>query len=831
MPPLHPLRRTFARYGLWAARHAKTLLSLSGALLFSLLYPIPFLYTTDATTITSGVSNLPHHVWTDARPLDDSASVRPDVVVRSVWVHGNHMGALDRDLFLGALELQDALLGPTSDFFPALQSRSAPAPPADAHGDAHKVRSLGRAERDAFHIINGLTAQSWFFQSPLQYWNGSADRVRADEDIAATINNLKTLSTSVNITLRHSTVFSGKRFQDRRLVAADALVTTLFDLGDSPVARDWVLRAGTLTRRLGDTWAIIPEDGTTLSSRLYEFQFRPLSAKDYFLITLVYWFALLYLLWNFSKVRAFKSRIGLMVTILAQIIAAMGSSLTACSILKVDLSRLPHYVYPLAVMSISLESTASLLRSVIANPSDKTSERIGDAFGANALIAIAHRAQNLLVLYGFSRITFPGVAAFCTFAAIAVAFDFFYLSTFFLAVLSVDVRQLEMSEMETNSLERRLSVAKQPAHGLDSPAPDLTAGLQPTLRGIRVGGFKTSTRVAGTILVVGFVLIAQAQYVLDSQRSWLNWLFALSWRDADAGDGIPVTSPRLRDVHQARSQTSWLRLQDHETAREVIKVIKPWAYSYVARVYEPITCVLRGAERTPRGREPYFLPAVYDFVHHEIPSFLVLLVMVAAMLLLLTDYLLTDQSVLVRDDASPDPDPLLAIKTLRRGHALDIAMITSADERLVSVGLDRTVQIWDARSGSRTNIPCEPDRPEHNPFPVLGLVIDSRADWVACLPTARVLLWSMLENRWGPCLESDLSQHKVKAFFFGTNDANRIPSIIGVRRNGTMVELQPSIGESKDYVVCRTSLVQAVSLVAREGRQMSCHRPIILHCP
>ncbi len=57
--PSHPLRSSFTRYGKWTARHVKTTLSISIAVAFMLLYPLPYLYTTDAINFTNGASNLP----------------------------------------------------------------------------------------------------------------------------------------------------------------------------------------------------------------------------------------------------------------------------------------------------------------------------------------------------------------------------------------------------------------------------------------------------------------------------------------------------------------------------------------------------------------------------------------------------------------------------------------------------------------------------------------------------------------------------------------------------------------------------------------------------
>ncbi|AEO62622.1 uncharacterized protein THITE_2040709 [Thermothielavioides terrestris NRRL 8126] len=801
LAPTHPLRKAFTRYGTWAARHVETILPLSGAVVFFFLYLFPFLYTTDAANITSGVSYLPHHVWTNAQPLSDQAAVEPDVIMRSIWVHGCYMKALRRDVLLGALELQDEILGPTTDFDP----RQPPGPRMLPEPDA----DLDRQQRDFFHITNGLTNQSWFFHSPLQYWSGSAEKIAADEDIVATVNERKSQTTSVNTTLRHPIVFSGKRFDERRLVAADALVITLFHLRDSPVGRQWVRKVEALARtsERDGKWQIIPPDGRSLSNQLYQFQFQPMSAFEWVLLTLAYSLTFAYLLLSLSKLRAFKSRVGLMVTVLAQIAASIFSSFTVCAIFKIDLSRIPYYAYPLVILTISLENSFRLINAVIVTSSTiSTSLRIGDAFGATAHIAIANRAQNFLLLLGLARITSAGVSAFCTFAAIATLFDFFYLATFFLSVLSVDVRQRELCELEKASLKRAKS-----SHGGLPKAPWIR-----DLHPFRLGETALTTRIVGTIVLVGFVLIAQAHYVSEGPHRWLNQLFSMSWSAA----GRAPKSSLLVDIHQARSPTSWLRLQDRETAREVIKVVKPWAHSYVARIYDPIIFVLKGADRTPDTQEPLFLPAVYDFLHHQIPQFMVCLSTVLATLLLFTKYLIKDR--LQGDGASdhPDDEPLLSVRSLSGGHVLDVAMLSaSPGGKLVSVGLDRAIQVWDLLSGTRNRVLSDPEVPLENPFPVLSMAIDDESKWLALVSWQRVFLWNMETRQWAETREVDLGGHRPEAVFFVLKTPDTPPTLVLVRRNGVGLELQLETAKSRDFVICKTPLVWAVSFTENNPAQ------------
>jgi hypothetical protein len=702
------------------------------------------------------------------------------------------MKALEHDVLLGALELQDEILGPTKNFNPRQPANSG------FFGDPDS--DLSPTDRDKFHVINGLTNESWFFHSPLQYWSCSAENIAKDGDIVATVNERKSQSTSVNITLRHSIVFSGKRFEDRRLVAADALVITLIHLRNSPVGRRWEKMAESLAERMADKWKIIPPDGRITSSQLYEFQFRPISAQDSLLLVVAYCLMMLYFVLSLSKLRALKSRTGLIITMLTQIMASMVSSLTVCAIFKVDLSKIPYAAYPLVILAISMENSFRLINAVImTSPNHSMSTRIGEAFGETAYVAVASRIQNLVILWGLSKMTFPGVSAFCTFAAIAILLDFLYLSTFFLSVLSIDVQRTELSD----ALDKAIATANHKS------SSDIR-GRQTWTDAILRGKIALSTRIAGTIVMVGFVLIAQWHF-LESEGvlTMLSRAMNISWKPAEPAQ----KSSLLIDIHQARSPTSWLRLQDHETAREVINIVKPWAHSYVARVYDPLIFVMKGADRIPHNKERLFLPAAYDFIHHELHRFIVVILVCMGLVWLFMHYLLWDELAEAKRDTGEEEDPLLSVKTLSEGHLLDIAMLTpSHDGHLISAGLDRIIQVWDIRTGSRSRVVFDPERAAENPFPILAMATSYDSNWLAFLSPKKVLLWNLWEQKWGRSITVDMVGHRPESFFFSDERRGPMPSLIIVRRNGTMLEIQLDEDHVGEYTICKTPLVCAVPM-------------------
>lgn len=791
LSPSHPLRTILTRYGRYAARHVLTTLLVSVAVAATLIYPFPFLYTTD---FTIAAPNLPLHVWTDAQPLGEKPINEPDVIMRSIWVHGSYMKALDRDVLLGALELQDEVLGPTTNFNPRQPIRSIALVDPEI--------PLSRDQRDSFHVVNGLTNQSWFFHSPLQYWACDADRIRQDTNFLSTVNERKTQPTSVNVTLRHSIVFSGKSFEDRNLVAADTLVITLLHLRESPVGRQWERRTKEFAERMTHKWDVFPKDGLSTGSQLYEFQFRPISMQDTIFLSLAYVLTFSYFVLSLSKIRAVKSKIGLMVTVVVQIAMAIVSSLTVCALFRIDLSRIPRASYPLVLMAMSLENVFRLINAVIMTPADhSTSSRIGCAFGGTGHIALASVLQNLLILWGLSTVVVSGVSAFCTFAAIAILFDFFYLSTFFLSVLSVDVRRTELNDALEKAAIRnnRTSVETHPRQSL------LDAILQ--------GRIALSTRIAGTVVMLGFVVMAQWHF-FDGGSSASTSLRLLRFL-SKASDVTASSSSPYAGLHQARSPKSWLRLQDHETAKEVINVVKPWAHSYIARVYDPVVFVLKGADRNPPGVKRWFPDVAYDFVHHQLTPFFVTIIFAIACVRLLMNYLLWDEIAEAGEGDDYDEEPLVSIKSLEHGHELDIAkMVVAPDGQIISVGLDRKIRVWNLRYEFASYVLEKPKSAMDDPFPILAMAVDEESTRLAILTTYRVLVWSLAEQRWGPSAAVDLYGQKPEAFFFASRkDTAR--SIVIVRRNGTLTEVWPDVPDASEHFVCKSPLVYVVPIVEK----------------
>jgi hypothetical protein len=289
-----------------------------------------------------------------------------DVVIRQIWIHGSHMRVLENRVLKDSLEIQNAILYGT---FPssgrpddkALLFNNTP----KSEVDAVKVNGC-----DPFHHGDS----SWDFHSPLMYWNCSSDTIENDKNLVVTINSQTSRRSYRNLTLRPSSVLAGKSFVGNKLLAADALVLTLFDQSPSSFnIRLWSERLSDLAALYSDRWTFYPEAGTMIWSQLFRFQFKPISTSDDFMLIGLYIGMLVYAIFNLSKApRAVRSPLGLILTVVTevfellspikvrslhlQMILSVVASFTICAILRIDLARIPQEVYPFVVLGIGPEN-------------------------------------------------------------------------------------------------------------------------------------------------------------------------------------------------------------------------------------------------------------------------------------------------------------------------------------------------------------------------------------------------------------------------------------------------------------------------------------------
>ncbi|KAI4625371.1 uncharacterized protein J4E87_005218 [Alternaria ethzedia] len=710
----HPIRRAFQAHGTATARH--WLLSIVLTITVSVLLCYQAVFQADSSA-AAALRNLPKHVWTSTTEVEGE---RPaDVVVRQVWVHGDYMNAIALPVLREAMHVQEVLINGGFD-----TRESA------AYDDQHML------QRDAPGCLVAPAGEKWGWHSPLMYWDCSLSALEKDDNLLDTINAHNRIRSALNVTLRPSTVFAGKSFSATKLRAADALVITLFDQTNSSLGDTWDSRSRLLADKLDPDWTIFPPDGQVGRSRLYEFRFKPMTLNDDLFLAASYLVTAVYVIWRMMQLRAVKSWFGLLVTICAKMSICVIASFTLCTYLGIDLARIPRPWFPGVVFCFGLGNIFRLINVVLETPPEMPPhQRIGNALGEVGHLSLAIAFQNLALLYFCSRLVSPWVADFCVFAAVTLVFDLVFHLTFFVAVLSVDVQRMELSD----SLDRADLHQNNNKKGTER---------QSWLGALLEGTLPLSTRFAGTVAICSIILAINwhffdndgKQLSIDTLRR--NLTMRRRRRTPDSTWSPPP-------INQARTPADWLRIQDHNTARELFGFIKPGASSFIARIYDPILVVAKGAYGRDRPQPPLsFTDGVRRFAQaHAFPVALLVVTFIATVTLFM-NYLLWTGLPKTSEDTEDD-EVTLSIKTLPTPQNLDVVQLASCSRgHLASISLDRSTALWLHGRGGYLHTTLQTATMKPKLWPIYATAMDDGGNILAiCADTGQIGLWDIPASR------------------------------------------------------------------------------------
>ncbi|KAL0260919.1 hypothetical protein SLS55_004611 [Diplodia seriata] len=684
----HPIRRAFASYGNATARHWLFSLLLSVAVAVFLCYPVVFLYESPAA------GGLPHHVWTSVRAYDGPENVTPDVEMRQLWVHGSYMKALDARVLRDALTIQDKLIGPNFGHELGGGVNITGDEDATADGPLDDSQELAGCCSDRVSEIT-----SWSCHSPLMYWNCSLPALEGDGDVLGTINSQRGRRSSYNFTLQPLSVFAGKSFNGTRLLAADALVITIFDRAGGSIAEEFDRRSRRLARDASDEWNFYPASGSTYRSRLYEFRYQPMSMNDAWTLVLAYSLMLFYVLFSLRKLKAVKM------------------------------------------------------------------------------------------------------------------FDFVFHLTFFVAVLSVDVRRMELQD----SLDR-INLATQRRSSTSTKVERRTWG-----GALLQGKLPFSTRIAGTVAMISFILALNWHFFDHDRRpfSFVNVLRLFRLRTkSNVLDPLPPPP-----INQARTPEAWLKMQDNISAKELIDFVKPGYHSFVARVYEPLTVVMKDADRRGAANQaPSVFAALRDLAEQHFFPFALAIVFAIAAVTLLMNYLLWNE--LPEEDAESgvgDDQPLF-VRSLPKSHELDVVKVATCSQgHFVAISLDRLTSIWflDHRTHAYSHVILQTSALQPPLWPIVAAAIDDTGHWVALLTdSGRVALWSLAERRFVKSRVLDIRGQSPSVFAFAFHQMDEVErlSLLVVFPDGRFNEVDFRTGHLWTHQISEVPLSNAALSCCIKGQ-------------
>ncbi|KAI9209504.1 sterol-sensing domain of SREBP cleavage-activation-domain-containing protein [Polychytrium aggregatum] len=210
-----------------------------------------------------------------------------------------------------------------------------------------------------------------------------------------------------------------------------------------------------------------PTDSWLLNlGRFVLYQASSASASSVVLL-LCYAIVFVYISLVMQKIDLVKSKFGIGFGAILMVVASMLMAVGLCILMGFDqLNQLvPWYeILPFLIIAIGVENILNLVKAIVQTSMDlPVKKRVGlglSQIGSKMALSMGYQ---MLFLVGGSLIDIPALQEFCLVASLAVVIGFLLQITFFTAILSIDIRRLELSDLY------RL---KNPAHSADGKAKE-----------------------------------------------------------------------------------------------------------------------------------------------------------------------------------------------------------------------------------------------------------------------------------------------------------------------------------------------------------------------
>jgi hypothetical protein len=269
-------------------------------------------------------------------------------------------------------------------------------------------------------------------------------------------------------------------------------------------------------------------------------------------------------------------------------------------------------------------------------------------------------------------------------------------------------------------------------------------------------------------------------------------------------------------INQARSPADWLRLQDHNTAKELFGFIKPSANSFIARVYDPLLVVLNGANgRDVSQKRSSWLESVRHFARdHAFPAALMVVFLIAGVTLLM-NYLLWNGLPAAVEEGDEDEEAHFSVRSLSlpNPQSQDVVRLASCPKgHIVSVDLHKcTTSLWlnDHGRGYTTAV-LDTTSIQEDSLTIVACAMDDGGKSLAiCTKGGQIALFSLASARFLWSLAVELVAQVPVLFSFIPSNGMESPTsrIIIVTPDGdlTMVDATTGVQHNKRISSCNIS--------------------------
>ena len=160
----------------------------------------------------------------------------------------------------------------------------------------------------------------------------------------------------------------------------------------------------------------------------------------------------IYIYISVRKIEFVKSKWGLAFAAVTQIILSLLMSVGICSYFGLTPTLNGSEIFPYLIIFIGFENIVVLTKSVVSTPFDlDVRYRIALGLKKESWVITKILTFELIIICSGLFTMVPAIQEFCLFAWVGLLIDFFMQMIFFVTVLSIDIRRMELSDLNKNA--------------------------------------------------------------------------------------------------------------------------------------------------------------------------------------------------------------------------------------------------------------------------------------------------------------------------------------------------------------------------------------------
>ncbi|XP_077160434.1 sterol regulatory element-binding protein cleavage-activating protein [Paroedura picta] len=354
--------------------------------------------------------------------------------------------------------------------------------------------------------------------SPGNFWQNDRERFNKDPDIIKTIHQhepktLQTSATPKDLLFGVPGKYSGVNLYNRKRVVSYT-VTLALQRYDSRFL-------SSLRSRLK---LLHPSPNCTLrEEQIVHVHFKEeIGIAELIPLVTTYIILFAYIYFSTRKIDLVKSKWGLALAAVVTVLSSLLMSVGLCTLFGLTPTLNGGEIFPYLVVVIGLENVLVLTKSVVSTPVDlEVKLRIAQGLSNESWSIMKNMATELgIILIGYFTLV-PAIQEFCLFAVVGLVSDFFLQMLFFTTVLSIDIRRMELADLNRRLPAEACLPPAKPASRSQRyerqppmrPTTPHTITLQPSsLRNLRLPKrlrviyFFARTRLAQRLIMAGTVV-------------------------------------------------------------------------------------------------------------------------------------------------------------------------------------------------------------------------------------------------------------------------------------------------------------------------------------